>query len=93
MMERAAKELGLTSDQEAKWKVITEQEKPVLEAIHSDASLSKEAKRAKMLETNKSFGDQRRAVLTPEQQKKFDEMRAKMREHGPRGPKNDKQDN
>ncbi len=85
MMDRAAKELGLTADQEAKWKEIGQQEKTALEAIRSDTSLSKEDKRAKAMETNKTYGDQRRALLNPDQQKKFDEMRARMREHGRRG--------
>jgi hypothetical protein len=90
MMERAAKELDLTADQQAQWKAIGEQERTALEAIKADASLEKDAKRAKAMETNKTFGDQRRAVLTADQQKKFDDMRAKMRERGPRGPKKDK---
>jgi Spy/CpxP family protein refolding chaperone len=87
MMERVAKELGLTADQEAKWKEIGQQEKTAMEALRADASLSKEDRRAKAMETNKTFGDQRRAILNADQQKKFDEMRAKMRERGPRGEK------
>ncbi len=85
MMEKAVKELGLTADQEAKWKAIGEQEKAALEALRADTSVAKEDKRAKMREINKSFADQRRAVLTADQAAKFDEMRAKMRERGPRG--------
>ena len=85
MMERAAKELGLNADQEAKWKAIGQQEKTALEALRDDTSVAKEDKRAKMREINKGFADQRRAVLTPDQATKFDEIRAKMRERGPRG--------
>jgi Spy/CpxP family protein refolding chaperone len=85
MMERAVKELGLNADQEAKWKAIGQQEKTALEALRDDKSVAKEDKRAKMREINKSFADQRRALLTPDQATKFDEMRAKMRERGPRG--------
>ncbi len=96
MMERAAKELGLTDDQQAKWKAIGEQEKTALDALKNDTSVAKGDKRAKMMEINKTYADQRRAVLTPDQQTKFDEMRAKMRERGPRGgdkgPKPDKPD-
>ena len=87
MMERAAKELDLTADQQAKWKAIGEEERTALKALRDDTSVAKEDKRAKMMEINKTFGDQRRAVLTDDQAKKFDEMRAKMRERGPRGPK------
>jgi Spy/CpxP family protein refolding chaperone len=86
MMERAAKELGLTADQEAKWKEIGQREKTALGAIRSDSTLSREDRRAKAMETNKTFADQRRAVLNADQQKKFDDMRAKMRERGPREP-------
>ena len=92
MMERAAKELSLTAEQEAKWKDIGQQEKTAQDVLKNDASVAKEDKRAKMREINKSFGDQRRAVLTADQATKFDEMRAKMRERGPRPPKGDKPD-
>ena len=87
MMERIAKELNLTADQQAKWKEIAEQEKAALKPIMDDQSLSREDKRAKMMDLNKGFADQRRAVLDPDQQKKFDEAIAKMRERGPRGPR------
>ena len=93
MMEHAAKELGLSADQEAKWKEIGQQERAAIDPIRNDAALSKEDKRAKMKEVNKTYAEQRRALLNADQQKKFDELRAKMREHGPRGPKKDKQDN
>ncbi len=86
MWERAAKELSLTADQEAKWKEIGQQERTALEAIRNDESIPKEEKRAKAMEAMKPFADQRRAILTPDQQAKFDELRAKMRERGPGGP-------
>jgi Spy/CpxP family protein refolding chaperone len=85
MMDRAAKELGLSADQEAKWKAIGQQEKTALEALRDDASVAKDDKRAKAREINKGFADQRRAVLTADQATKFDEMRSKMRERGPKG--------
>ncbi len=90
MMQQAVKELGLSADQEAKWKEIGKQERTALEAIRKDDSIAKEDKRAKAKELNKGFADQRRALLTADQQAKFDDMRAKMRERGERGPKPDK---
>ena len=94
MMEHAAKELGLTADQEAKWKAINQQEKSALKALREDPSVAKEDKRAKAREINKGFADQRHAVLTAEQAKKFDEKREERRdkmrerrEHGPKGEK------
>jgi Spy/CpxP family protein refolding chaperone len=92
MWDRAAKELSLTADQEAKWKEIGQQERAATKPIMDDQSLSREDRRAKMMEANKPFADQRRAVLTPDQATKFDELRAKMRERGPRGDKGPKKD-
>ena len=90
MMQHAVKELGLSAEQEAKWKEIGKQEKAALEALKADTTVAKEDKRAKMRELNKGFADQRRALLNADQQAKFDDLRAKMRERGPRGPKPDK---
>ncbi len=96
MQRHAVKELGLTAEQEAKWKQIGQQERTALQALRDDTSLSKEDRRAKAMETNKSFAAQRRALLTPEQQAKFDDMRATMRkragERGERGPGKGKAD-
>jgi Spy/CpxP family protein refolding chaperone len=89
-MDEAIKELNLSPEQEAKWKEIGKQERAVAEGIRKDTALSPDEKRAKMREANKPFADQRRALLNPEQQKKFDDMRAKAREHGKGGPKHEK---
>ncbi len=88
MMKRAAHELGLSADQQAKWEAINQQEKAAADAIRNDNTIAPQDKRAKLREANKPFADQRRAVLNPEQQNKFDEMR----KAGPRGPKKDKKD-
>lgn len=88
MMEHAIKQLGLTAEQEAKWKEIGQQERTALQALRADTSIAREDRRAKAMEINNGFAEQRRALLTPEQQTKFDDMRARMRErageHGPR---------
>ena len=88
MMKRAAQELGLSADQQAKWQAINQQEKAAADAIMNDSTLAPEAKRAQLRAANKPFADQRRAGLNPEQLKKFDEMR----KAGARGPKKDKKD-
>jgi Spy/CpxP family protein refolding chaperone len=88
MMKRAAQELGLSADQQAKWEAINQQEKAAADAIRNDNTVAPQDKRAKLREANKPFANQRRAVLNPEQQNKFDEMR----KAGPRGPKKDKKD-
>ena len=93
MMERAAKELNLTDDQQAKWKAIGAEEKTALDALRADTSVAREDRRAKAMELNKGFADQRRAVLDADQAKKFDEMRAKMGGRGgPRGERGPKPD-
>ncbi len=89
MMEHMAKELGLSADQEAKWKAIGQEERAAIEPVFADKSLSRDEKRAKMKEINATYADQRRAILTPEQQTKFDDLRAKMKERGPRKPKDE----
>lgn len=85
MMEHAAKELGLSADQEAKWKAIGEQEKTALKALRDDTSVDKKDKRAQAQKINQGFADQRRAVLNADQATKFDDQRAKMRERREQG--------
>jgi Spy/CpxP family protein refolding chaperone len=92
MMQHAVKELGLSAEQEAKWKEIGQQERAARQALGADTAVAKEDKRAKLKEINKGFADQRRALLNAEQQAKFDEMRAKMHERGERGPRGPKPD-
>jgi Spy/CpxP family protein refolding chaperone len=89
-MEQAVKDLNLSAEQEAKWKEIGKQERVAAEAIRSDPALSQDEKRARMKEAHKPFAGQRRSLLNPEQQKKFDDMHAKAREHGKGGPKPEK---
>ena len=78
--ERMAKELGLTADQQVKMKDLFKQQHDAMKAIHDDTTLTKEQKQAKSREIRKNFEDQRRALMTPEQQKKADELREKMKE-------------
>lgn len=79
--ERLTKALGLSADQQTKWQSLGQQEHDAVKALHEDTTLPKDQKRAKMEEIRKDFEGQRRAILTPEQQTKFDEIIAKMREH------------
>jgi len=80
MGERMAKELGLTADQKTKMKGLLRQQRTAAEAIMDDEALSRDQRRAKLRELGQNNEAQRRAVLTPEQQKKADEMRARARE-------------
>jgi periplasmic protein CpxP/Spy len=56
-----------------------------MESLHNDASASQDDKRSKMTEIHKSSNDQIRALLDPDQQKKFNEMQSRWQErgHGP----------
>jgi len=83
--------LTLTVEQQAKIKPILDERKKAMEALRADSTLDKDAKWAKTAEIFKSHQAQIRALLTPEQQKIFDELRP-MRgpggpgNHGPGGP-------
>jgi len=71
------KQLGLTSDQQPKVLDALKSEQSKMEALHSDASLSQADRRTKMMDIHKSTNEQVRALLTPDQQKKWDEMQSK----------------
>jgi periplasmic protein CpxP/Spy len=77
-------ELGLTTDQQTEVKAIFEVMHLKMEAIMEDATLSKEVKMAKMKELRTSTDAAIRAILTADQQTKFDELQKK-RQHGPGG--------
>jgi Spy/CpxP family protein refolding chaperone len=64
-LERFAKGLDLTADQQAKIQPILDQTKPQIAAIHEEAM-------QKMKTVIDSTTSQIRPLLTPEQQKKFD---------------------
>jgi Spy/CpxP family protein refolding chaperone len=91
--EEMAKELGLSDDQKAKMKDLNQQERQALKAVHDDASLAPDQKKAKAQDIRKNFEGQRNALLTPDQQKKAAELKEKAKEHHEkhRGPKADPQ--
>ena len=66
-LERLTKTLNLTPDQQAKVQPILEQAKPQIIAIHQEAMQKTKA----VMDTTMS---QIRPLLTPEQQKKFDDQ-------------------
>jgi periplasmic protein CpxP/Spy len=77
------KPLNLTSEQQTKVLDILESEQSEIETLRSDCSLTNQDRRSKMMEIRKTANDQIRALLTPEQQKQFDEMESG-RVHGER---------
>ena len=86
-VSRLSTELNLTDDQKAKIKPIFEDQAAKMKALREDTSTSMDDKRPKMQDIRKSTNDQVRAVLTADQQKKFDDMQAKMRERQREGQK------
>jgi periplasmic protein CpxP/Spy len=74
--EMLGKHLNLTSDQQGKVLDVLKSEQSQMESLHSDTSLSQDDRRAKMTDIHKTSNDQIRALLNPDQQKKFDEMQS-----------------
>ena len=87
-LNNLTKELNLTDDQKAKIKPILEDEQKQMQALRGDTSMSREDRRAKMMEIRNKSNDSIKAVLDKDQQKKYDEMMEKMRGRrgGPRPP-------
>jgi len=75
--EMLTKQLSLTSDQQPKVLDLMKSEQSQMEKVRSDSSLSQDDRRAKMTDIRKSTDDQVRALLNPDQQKKFDEMQSR----------------
>ena len=72
--EMLTKKLNLSADQKSKVVDIFKSEQSTMQKIHADASASQPDRRSKMMEANKASNDQIRALLNPDQQKKWDEM-------------------
>jgi protein CpxP len=80
-LDRLAEELGLTADQKAKLGPIMKHQQEQMQALRKDESLSQEQRREKSRALREENQKAIAAILTPEQAKKF----ADMRERGPRG--------
>lgn len=85
--EMLGKQLSLTSDQQAKVLDILKSEQSEMKSLHSDTSLSREDRHSKMMDLHQTSNDQIRALLTPDQQKKFDEILSR-HEHWGHHPEN-----
>lgn len=79
--EKLAQALNLTPEQKTDLKSIRESERRQAQAIKNDSSLNADQKKAKFKELRKSSHEQMMAKLTPDQQKKFKEMRKEHRGH------------
>src|SRR5437762_8842536 len=74
MLERITKDLNLTSEQQTKVQPIIDQAKPQLAAIHQEAM-------QKMKAVMDSTMSQIRPLLTPDQQKKLDDIQKSSSRH------------
>jgi Spy/CpxP family protein refolding chaperone len=74
-LQMLSEKLNLTEDQKAKLKPIFQDQAQQLKAVHDDSSLTPEQKTAKKKAIHEATHDQINAVLTPEQQEKFKEMK------------------
>jgi periplasmic protein CpxP/Spy len=79
-LQMLSDKLNLTDDQKAKIKPVFQGQMQQMNAVREDSSLSQEQKRAKMKSIHESLHDQINAVLTPEQQAKFEQLRQEQME-------------
>jgi len=77
-LQMLSEKLNLTEDQKTKLKPILQDQAQQLKALNDDSSLTAEQKTAKKKAIHETTHDQINAVLTPEQQEKFKQMK---REH------------
>ena len=85
-LEGIIRELNLTPDQMTKVKAITETIGPKMKALHEDSSVKPEDRRTKMRAIIDEVEAQVRPILTPDQAKKLDEMKAKRPQGDQRPP-------
>ena len=79
-VEQMQRRLNLSDSQTAQVRQIFSESHGQMESIRSNASLAPEDRRAQMMSLHQGEQARIRAVLTPDQQAKFDAMQAKMRE-------------
>jgi Spy/CpxP family protein refolding chaperone len=80
-LQMLAEKLNLTADQKAKIEPLVKAEIDEIKVVMDDQSLTREARREKMMAINQKYRPQIAAFLTPEQQAKFKEIRQERREH------------
>ena len=84
-MEMMQKRLGLSDDQMSQVKTIFADGKAKMDALRANTSLAPADRRAQAMAMRQEQMTKVRAVLTPEQQTKFDAMQARMQERRGQG--------
>jgi len=74
-LQMLSEKLNLSDDQKAKLKPVLQDNMEQIKAVREDSSLSEEQKHAKLKSIHESMHGQINAMLTPEQQAKFKQMR------------------
>jgi Spy/CpxP family protein refolding chaperone len=77
--QRIARKLGLTAEQKSQLKTVRQSTAAALKAIRADGSLTPDQKKTKARDILAASRTQMRSVLTPEQQQKFQHLRARLR--------------
>ena len=80
-VEFLTKKLNLTPDQVTQVKAIDADSWSQMKALREDTSIAGSDKRTKMMDIHTASQSKIRALLTPDQQTKFDALQAEMREH------------
>lgn len=73
--------LNLTSDQQAKIRPVLDNESQQMQTLHQDTSMSREDKMTKMRSIRESSMSQISSILTPDQQKKWQDMQSQHMGH------------
>jgi protein CpxP len=79
-LEMMQKQLNLTPDQTTQIKALMEDERSKMEALRTNTSLAQQDRRSQMMSIRQDGETKTRALLTPDQEKKYDEMQARMRD-------------
>ena len=79
-LARMTKQLKLTDEQQAKIKPILEEQHQKMMDLRQDTSMTREDRFAKFREIRKESLEKIKPVLTPEQQKKWEEIQQRRRE-------------
>lgn len=82
MVEKMTKALNLNQSQQARIKPIVTDMHNQMKTVMSNTNLSKEDKMARLQSIRENGNSRIRAILTPEQQKKWDEIKARGGKHG-----------
>lgn len=80
-LEWMTKELNLTDDQQAKMKPVLADEMKQMKSVRDDTTLTQDQKRDKMKEIHQSTDSQVNDILTPDQQKKYADLKAQQKTH------------